>query len=143
MNERQREIRRRKIRDKLNQSEKGDDVFSRKGVRVHGDNFRHFMVKSAVYKVLQEAGHDNVYTEVTFPNGCIADILDTHMARVYEVETNYTQTGKEAKWKDFDYPWIEDVIVLDPVEIDEQVHKKKLFMSETKDLVKPELVLDD
>lgn len=86
------------------------------GVFVHGDHFWHFMVKAAVFKVLQEAGHD-VATEVQFPNGYIADVVDAHTFHVYEIETNATARDVIEKVENFDgFTVLEDVHVMDPVE---------------------------
>ncbi|MDY6770007.1 MAG: hypothetical protein SVU88_03470 [Candidatus Nanohaloarchaea archaeon] len=87
------------------------------GVYVHGDGYRHFIVKAAVFKVLQEAGHD-VATEVQFPNSYIADVVDASTGVIYEVETDASDSDAVAKIENFSgFDVIEDVIILDPEEI--------------------------
>lgn len=112
MNEKQRELRRRKIHKMLEVK-----VWDYQNVSIHGDRFQHFVVKSAVYKLLKEAGHENVFTEIPFPNGRIADVLDTHTGHVYEIETDSGPSDEREKQENFwDYEGIQDVLVIDPTE---------------------------
>ncbi|MFB6145369.1 MAG: hypothetical protein ABEJ99_02575 [Candidatus Nanohaloarchaea archaeon] len=92
------------------------DIFS--GVNRHGDEYRHFMVKSAIYELLSDKGHE-VRTEVEIPNGWIADVIDATTAHIYEVETDLTHADKKRKMKRYLQaerigPVIEDIIFLDP-----------------------------
>lgn len=91
------------------------------GVNRHGDEYRHFMVKSAIYELLSDRGHE-VRTEVEIPDGWIADVIDADTAHIYEVETNLTQADKKSKVKRYLQaecmgPVIEDIIFLDPTEL--------------------------
>lgn len=117
MNERDREIRRIKIRKMLDV-----DIWDYQNVSIHGDAWRHFLVKSAIFKLLNEAGHDHVFTEIPFPNGRIADVLDTETALVYEVETDMTASDQREKEENFwDFDGIQDVIVIDPGDLPENL----------------------
>jgi len=101
-------------------------VWDYQNVSIHGDHFRHFLVKSAVYKLLQEAGHDHVFTEVPFPNERIADVLDTHTGHVYEVETDSGASDQREKQDNFwNYDGIQDVLVLDPTELPSDIENLK------------------
>lgn len=117
MNQKERELRRRKIQKMMDVK-----IWDYQNVSIHGDHFEHFLVKSAIYKLLSEAGHDHVFTEIPFPNGRIADVLDTETALVYEVETNATASSREEKEKNFwDYPGIQDVLVIDPTGLPDEI----------------------
>lgn len=119
MNEKERVRRKMQLID-LTEGDKDTWNSHEGGVFVHGDAFRHFVVKAAVFKVLQEAGHD-VATEVQFPNGYVADLVDAHTGIIYEIETDATGSDIIGKVENFDgFEVIEDVIVLDPVEIVEE-----------------------
>lgn len=110
-------------------------IWDYQNVSIHGDHFRHFLVKSAIYKLLSEAGHDHVFTEIPFPNGKIADVLDTETALVYEVETGMTNQDQLEKEENFwDFPGIQDVIVIDPKRLPEN-------LEELRKELKSELVL--
>jgi len=130
VNEREKELRRIKIRKMLDV-----DIWDYQNVSIHGDAFRHFVVKSAIYKLLSEAGHDNVFTELPFPNGRIADVLDTETGLVYEVETDMTASDQREKEENFwDFQGIRDVIVIDPSGLPEN-------LKELRSELKSELVL--
>lgn len=91
------------------------------GVNRHGDEYRHFMVKSAIYEILSDEGHE-VRTEVEIPNGWIADLVDADTAHIYEVETDLSQADRKSKVKRYLQaqcmgPVIEDIIFLDPKEL--------------------------
>jgi len=121
VNEKERELRRRRIHKMLDVK-----VWDYQNVSIHGDHFRHFLVKSAVYKLLREAGHDHVFTEVPFPNGRIADVLDTHTGHVYEVETDSGPSDQREKQDNFwNYDGIQDVLVLDPTELPSDIENLK------------------
>lgn len=121
MNKKQRELRRRKIHKMLDVK-----VWDYQNVSIHGDRFRHFVVKSAIYKILSRADHDHVFTEVPFPNGRIADVLDTHTGHVYEVETDSGPADEREKEENFwDYEGIQDVLVIDPQELPSDIENLK------------------
>lgn len=103
---------------------------NRNKVAVHGDKFRHFMVKSGLLKVLQENGHD-VASEVEFDEtGAIADVVDLSTGIVYEVETGLTQGDFEKKLDDFRMDYVKDVICLDPLEQPMDLGELKLKLEE-------------
>lgn len=109
-------VRRRLALQELTNYGSGSAFNKRKGVNVHGDGFNHFLVKAAVYKVLQEAGHE-VLTEVEFPNGYVADVIDLNTFYIYEVETDADTDTIIDKIEHFDgFSVVEEVLVLDPVE---------------------------
>lgn len=88
------------------------------GVNRHGDEYRHFMVKSAIYEILASEGHE-VRTEVEIPNGWIADVIDADTAHIYEVETGLTHADRKSKVKRYLQaecmgPVINDIVFLDP-----------------------------
>jgi len=121
MNEKERELRRQKIRRLIKRG--GHEIWGYKNVSVQGDNYQHFLVKSAIFKVLQEAGHENVFTEVQFPNNSIADVLDTETAIIYEVETDKTRADVKKKLDDFSYDLIADVFVFDPDDFSDNIEE--------------------
>ncbi|MBC5793208.1 MAG: hypothetical protein H8Z69_04190 [Nanohaloarchaea archaeon] len=91
------------------------------GVNRHGDEYRHFMVKSAIYNILAEEGHE-VRTEVEVPNGWIVDVIDADTAHIYEVETNLSPGDRKSKVQRYLQAEcmgrvIEDIIFLDPTEL--------------------------
>ncbi len=88
------------------------------GVNRHGDEYRHFMVKSAIYEILTEKGHE-VRTEVEVPKDWIVDVIDADTAHIYEVETDLSDASRKSKVKRYLQaecmgPVIEDIIFLDP-----------------------------
>lgn len=130
MNQKERELRRRRIHKMMEVK-----VWDYQNVAVHGDSFRHFLVKSGIYKLLQNEGHEYVFTEIPFPNGRIADVLDTHTGHVYEVETDSGPADRKEKEENFwDYEGIQDVLVIDPTELPEN-------LKELKSELKRELIL--
>ena len=99
------------------------------GVNRHGDEYRHFMVKSAIYEILASEGHE-VRTEVEIPNGWIVDVLDADTARIYEVETNLSSASRKSKVQRYLQaecmgPVIEDIIFFDPTEMPTDILKLK------------------
>jgi hypothetical protein len=93
----------------------------RSGVNRHGDQYRHFMVKSAIYEILSDEGHE-VRTEVEIPGEWIADVVDADTAMMYEVETNLSHSKKKSKVKRYLQAQcmgrvIDDIIFLDPAEL--------------------------
>jgi len=91
------------------------------GVNRHGDEYRHFMVKSAIYEILSDKGHE-VRTEVEVPNGWIIDVIDADTAQIYEVETNLSKADRKSKVRRYLQAEcmgtvIEDIIFLDPTEL--------------------------
>lgn len=117
----------------------GSREWNRKsGVNRHGDEYRHFMVKSAIYEILSDENHE-VRTEVEIPNGWIVDVLDADTARIYEVETNISPGTKKSKVQRYLQaqcmgPVIEDIIFFDPTELPSDIH-------ELKEELKKELIL--
>lgn len=106
----------------------------RKGVSVHGDKFRHFIVKAAIYKVLHAAGHD-VRTEVRLADGAtIADVVDGTTAIAYEIETGLTAADKKAKMEGYWKVPVEDVIILDPTKLPDD-------LTELESAVRDEVIL--
>jgi len=111
------------------------------GCFIHGDGFRHYLVKAAILKVLQEAGHD-VATEIEFPNGFIADVVDADTAIIYEVETGAAAADIMTKIENFDgFAVLEDVIVLDPVEYAPASDSDIMNLDEMRAVIKRELVM--
>lgn len=102
MNNKERMKRYLQLRDYVEDAAEGEDrVTDRMGnVSVHGDRYRHFMIKAAVFKVLTEAGHD-VATELTIPGGGTLDVVDLHTFRAYEVETGLTTKGRRDKVRQY------------------------------------------
>lgn len=102
MNDKERMKRYLQLRDYVEASTEGEDrVTDRMGnVSVHGDRYRHFMIKAAVFKVLTEAGHD-VATELTVPGGGKLDVVDLHTFRAYEIETGLTTKGRRDKTRKY------------------------------------------
>lgn len=99
------------------------------GVNRHGDEYRHFMVKSAIYEILSNQGHE-VRTEIEIPNGWIVDVLDADTARIYEVETDLAPGSKKSKVQRYLQaecmgPVIEDIIFFDPRELPTDIHELK------------------
>lgn len=91
------------------------------GANRHGDEYRHFMVKSAIYEILASEGHE-VRTEVEIPNGWIADVIDADTAHIYEVETELSHADRKSKVKRYLQaecmgPVINDIVFLDPTEL--------------------------
>lgn len=104
------------------------------GVNRHGDKYRHFLVKSAIYEILAEKGHE-VRTEVEIPNEWIVDVIDADTAQIYEVETNLTQSDRKSKVRRYLQaecmgPVIEDMIFLDPTELPENIFELRERLEE-------------
>lgn len=104
------------------------------GVNRHGDDYRHFMVKSAVYEILASDGHE-VRTEVEVPNDWIIDVIDADTAMIYEIETGLTPASRKSKVKRYLQaecmgPVIEDIIFLDPTELPTDVFELKKELRE-------------
>lgn len=107
------------------------------GVNRHGDQYRHFMVKAAIYEILSDEGHE-VRTEVEVPNEWIVDVIDADTAHIYEVETDLAPADRKSKVKRYLQarcmgPVIEDIIFLDPKELPTDIF-------ELKEALKDELV---
>jgi hypothetical protein len=104
------------------------------GVNRHGDDYRHFMVKSAIYEILSDNGHE-VRTEVEIPNGWIVDLLDSDTAHIYEVETDLSHSDKKSKVKRYLQaqcmgPVIEDIIFFDPKKLPADIIELKKELKE-------------
>ncbi|WP_414836568.1 hypothetical protein [Candidatus Nanohalococcus occultus] len=125
------------LRQKLGIIEKcgGQREWNKKsGVNRHGDQYRHFMVKSAIYEILSDNGHE-VRTEVEIPNEWIVDVIDADTARIYEVETNLSPASKKSKVRRYLQaqcmgPVIEDIIFFDPTELPTDIFELKKELKE-------------
>ena len=88
--------RKKKIRKYVGISNKDNGYWDkRKGVRIHGDKFKHFITKSIIYYILRKNKHE-VRTEVLI-GSYQADIIDATTGLIYEVETNLNDNVKKMK----------------------------------------------
>lgn len=125
------------LKQKLSIIEKcgGQKEWNRKsGVNRHGDKYRHFMVKSAIYEILADEGHE-VRTEVEIPNEWIVDVIDADTAMIYEVETDLSPASKKSKVKRYLQAEcmgrvIDDIIFLDPKELPTDIFELKKELRE-------------
>ena len=97
------------------------DVKPWRGVQAEFNNtYKHEFVKWALACAIYE--RDRAWdTEVTFPNGREADVIDLGpddgQPTVYEVETGYTDADVKRKLNHFHIGPIRDVILIDPADV--------------------------
>lgn len=114
MNERDRQIKRIAVKELVGNKH----YFDRKGdVKYHSDGYVHYLAKAAIGFILRKNSHEFA-TELEFPNGAIADVIDLNTFIVYELESNYSEKDKQEKYDNFwEYEEVRDIIVLDPQEL--------------------------
>jgi hypothetical protein len=127
MNEKEKEKQRIALRELVGHKH----FYSRKGkVCYHGDGYKHFMVKAAIGYILRKKGH-GFATELEFPNGRIADVVDLETFLIYEAESDKTRLQESRKLGNFwDYGPVADVIVLDPQELPDSLGELKTVLEE-------------
>ena len=91
-------------------------------------------MKFCLAKAIHETGRQ-WDSEVTFPNGREADVLDLGpddgQPVVYEVETNYTSADVDRKLNHFHVGPVRDVIVIDPQDIPDDPEQAVEYIQDT------------
>lgn len=122
MNKREHELKKRELQELVGKKH----YFSRKGmVAYHSDGMKHFQAKAMLGYILRKNEHEFA-TELEFPNGVIADVMDLSTFLVYELESNYTDKDKKEKMDNFwAYDEIRDVFVIDPQRLSDDINEMK------------------
>lgn len=101
--------------------DEGIDLKPWDGVNAEFQNtLKHEFVKWALAAAIYEVGH-GWDTEVEFPNGREADVVDLGpddgKPVVYEVETGYTDADVKRKLNHFHIGPVRDVIIIEPADV--------------------------
>ncbi|EHK01134.1 hypothetical protein HRED_09537 [Candidatus Haloredivivus sp. G17] len=91
MNKKDVERRRQKIKSAVSPENRGNGYWrEQRGVKRHGDRWKHFLIKASVFQFLSDQGHE-ILTEVEIHEGYKVDVLDAETALIYEIENRPDQ----------------------------------------------------
>lgn len=131
MNKKERYLRLKSLKESVSPENRRNGYWrERRGVHRHGDDWKHFMVKAAVFQFLSDQGHE-VLTEVEIHDGYKVDVLDADTALVYEIETGLNKKTRRSKLKRYLHPETkfgraaEDIVFIDPTELPDDLIELK------------------
>ena len=131
MNKKDIERRRQKIKSAVSPENRGNGYWrEQRGVKRHGDRWKHFLIKASVFQFLSDQGHE-VLTEVEIHEGYKVDVLDAETALIYEIETGLTKKSRRSKLKRYLDPEtdfgrvVEDIVFIDPEDLPDDIHELK------------------